>query len=72
MKLFSVWSEGYAATGEQSKAIYHGKWKGKTFADACEAWAKYTGQFSYFNKSSLTYWGCKLYDNGTDARKHFG
>lgn len=32
---FEIWSEGYAATGERSGAIYFGKSIGKTFEDAC-------------------------------------
>lgn len=31
IKQYQIWTEGYAATGESSGAIYHGLSKGKTF-----------------------------------------
>ena len=69
---FEIWSEGYWATGDKDSAGYHGEWEGETFADACEAWASNIQHPEYFNKSRLTYWGCRLFDNEIDARKTFG
>ena len=69
---YPIWSEGFACTGENGKAQYLGKFKGETFAAACEAWANSTDDPNYFDKEQLTYWGCRLYDNKEDASKSFG
>ena len=75
MKEFEIWSEGYAATGEHSEARFHGKMKAESFIQAC---IKFFGNKLDINKDgSMRYtypsiWGCRLYDNETDARKSFG
>lgn len=71
-KTFTVWSEGYSCTGQHSGAQNHGEWQGETFADACQAWADSTSNPELFVREQLTYWGCRLFDNETDARKAFG
>lgn len=71
-KDFNIWSEGLACTGQSGKAQFHGSYKGITFAEACEAWAKSTDDPNYFDRKHLTYWGCKLFNNESDARKSFG
>ena len=35
MKLFEIWIEGYAATGESGVAHKIGEWEAKTFEEAC-------------------------------------
>lgn len=70
---FEVWSEGYITSGERDGATFHGVWDGETFADACQAWADTTTDpRKYFDRERLTYWGCRLFDNETDARKGYG
>lgn len=69
MKHFEIWMEGYAATGERSGTTYHGTILANSFKDAC---VKKFQDDRYFNPKTLTYWGCKLFDNGIDARKNFG
>jgi hypothetical protein len=69
---WSVWMEGYRATGDQSPARYLGEWPGETFSDACAAWADSTRSSGSFDRERLTYWGCRLFDNEQDARKAFG
>ena len=60
-------------TGESGTATKLGRCKGKTFKEACISWAKQNTAFNkYFNVDKLTYWGCRLFDNESDARKAFG
>ena len=68
-KEFAVWSEGYATTGLGGGANFHGKILAKSFKDAC---VKVFRGDKLFDPESLTYWGCKLFDNEADARKSFG
>lgn len=80
-KLYEVWSEGYAATGEHGSAFQltlsteiSTKWKGDTFQKACINALKtlewdMKGYYSYDNNS---YWACRFFDNEKDARKSFG
>lgn len=75
MKAFEVWSEGYAATGEHGSAQLHGIFVGETFRDAVENCVKTwlpSEVRQYYNAERLTYWGCRFFDNETDARKLFG
>jgi hypothetical protein len=69
---FEVWSEGYAITGNSSGATFEGKFKGATFRDACAEWAKTVEEPHLYNAKDNTYWGCRLFDNETDARRSFG
>jgi len=70
---FDIWAEGYRATGQSSGATYLGSEKAETFRQACKKHARKDSQFNYyFNEESMTYWGCKLFDNERDARKSFG
>jgi hypothetical protein len=41
----------------------------ESFEEACEKMMKNS---EYFDRKSLTFWGCRLYDNERDARKGFG
>lgn len=72
--LYEVWSEGYRTNRESSCANYFGKFEGKTFRDA----VKYLRDTidkesrSYIDMRTLTFWGCRFFDNETDARKLFG
>lgn len=71
---WSVWIEGYAATGGSGRATYQGEWPGETFTDACREWAKRSkclGDFSV-RDGLPRYWGCRMYDNESDARRAFG
>jgi hypothetical protein len=73
-KVYEVWSEGYAATGESAGARFHGKFKGMTFKDAVESYINTLSPDAQksFNGERLTYWGCRFFDNEQDARKSFG
>ena len=70
---YEIWSEGFAATGQSGTAHRHGAAEGETFQEACEAFAQADTAFAdYFSAGKLTYWGCKLFDNESDARKRYG
>lgn len=72
---FDVWCEGYRATGEHGTASFLGRFPGATFRDAVitamhqQEWEQRDG---LFNEERLSYWGCKFYDNETDARRRYG
>lgn len=73
MNLFEIWSEGYVVTGNSAGAYYHGSIRAETFREACIKFAEQNSEFKkYFDSDKMTYWGCKLFNNGTDARKSFG
>jgi len=78
MKEYEVWTEGYLATGMEgipAKAQLHGKFKGNSFKEAIQAF-KDTLTDSYsiecVDVENMNFWGCRFFDNETDARKSFG
>ena len=71
MREYKIWSEGYAATGNSSGAVYHGVGFGKTFKEACSRFFALDRTGNY-NENSLTYWGCRLYEHESQARRSFG
>lgn len=83
MKEYEIWSEGYRASGDSGTAHLHAKIYASSFEDAIlkhaiqnEAFYKYLSLGS--NKNSkldgtyYTYWGCRIFDNESEARKSFG
>ena len=68
-KSFDIWSEGFAITGGSSGAHYHGTTSASSFKEACD---KYFKGDSLYDSERMTYWGCRLFDNSSDARKSFG
>jgi hypothetical protein len=73
IKFFDIWSEGYMITGGGGTAHFHGTEKGTTFQEACNTFARFDPEFErYYDSVRMAYWGCKLYDNASDARKSFG
>lgn len=84
---FTIWMEGYAATGESGTAQIVGKAVGKTFDDAVRNYMKshpkhgieentqnrYTTYEAYLNRrSNWNIWACNLYSDEAEARKSFG
>ena len=70
---FEIWSEGYRATGDYGTATYHGTVTARTFRDAVKKYAESNPRFKKdLSLRGLTLWGCKLFDNESDARKSFG
>lgn len=70
---FEIWMEGYAATGEQSPARLVDKSTGWTFYDAVKNLSdrSHKGKFDWYS-GRWSIWGCRLFDNETDARKSYG
>ena len=70
--------EGYLATGGHSNAqqlVNKNEilWEGESFESACEnALNALKWDIKYYDKERNTYWGCRFFDNETDARKSFG
>ena len=72
--VWPIWREGFLCTGMEGvpqKATFHGNWPGKTFRDACVAWAE-KKNISTFDSEKLTDWDCRLFDNEAEAREAFG
>jgi hypothetical protein len=76
LKTYEIWVEGYACTGQSATASLVGSSEGRTFREACLAYAvskkHEDGFINYFNPVDCSYWGCRWFDNETDARKSFG
>lgn len=68
-RTFEIWAEGYRATGDSCPARYIGLVQGATLQEACRRHFK--GHPNY-DKERNTLWGCRLFDNETDARRSFG
>ena len=67
MKNFEIWIKR-VSSHNSNFVTYLGKHDANCFEDACEiALKKCNYDMSYYNKISNTYWGCKLYDNSSDA-----
>ena len=69
MTTFEIWSEGYAVMEGRGTAHHHGNIEANSFKEACDI---FFNNNKLYNPERLTYWGCKLFDNETDARKSFG
>ena len=72
MKTWQIWSEGYMATGGSSGAVYMGKSQGDSFKEACDNFFTSEDQKRSYCSESMTYWGCRLFENESSARKSFG
>lgn len=73
MKTWEIWSEGYRATGESSKAFKLGEGIGETFHEACIDLANRSKYFNtFFNEEQLTHWACRLYATEWQAREVYG
>lgn len=66
---YYIWSEGYVCTGCSGGATYFGCEEANTFQEACD---RHFADDKFYDSSSLTYWGCRLFDNEDDARESFG
>lgn len=73
MKVYDIWAEGYACTGDSAGATLVGQACAETFQEACNKYATYDAGFArLYDPERLTYWGCKLFDNRQDAQVNFG
>lgn len=75
--MYSIWLEGYAATGERGHAEFLGKEEGKTFKEAVRnriGRGDLPQTLTHLDTSAdpPRWWGCRFFDNEKDARKVFG
>lgn len=68
---FQIWIEGWRTTGNDGQAQLYAEKEADSFSQACERVFE-NDTSGNFNQESLTYWGCRLFDNEQDARKRFG
>jgi len=68
-KLYSIYMEGHRASGSSDTASYCGSVTAESFQEACMIIFKDDDDF---DPENLDVWGCRLYDNLTDAQKVFG
>lgn len=69
---FEIWSEGFKTTGMTSNATFHGLFNGESFKDAVKNFKDRSTEGDHVDLTNLTFWGCKLFDNETEARKRHG
>lgn len=70
-----IWAEGYVTNGETSPARLLGKFTAQNFREAVEEFRDSLADDrsrNTVNLDTMTFWGCKLYDNENAARKSFG
>lgn len=80
MRKFEVWTEGYAASGESSGAIFHGSVDADTFDEACikvfgDDLDKDPLQSDGYRRNRdgrMSIWACGCYDDEGEARVSFG
>lgn len=77
MKTYTLWMEGYAATGESGGARCLGSFEAETFVDAVKVWDRECNYDKGFGTLSVSggqasVWGCRIFDNQRDAQRSFG
>lgn len=74
MRIWPLWVEGYAATGESAPAKYLGAFEGETFQDAIQSYKDSLDADTrkYVDVERGTFWGCRFFNREEDARKSFG
>jgi hypothetical protein len=68
LKVYTIWSEGYAATGQHATAFEHGQ----TWASSFDEAVRKLVPGAYQVGERWYTWGCEVFDNEADARKGFG
>ena len=67
---FDIWMEGFKITGQEAQAqLVARNAPGENFLDAAR---RHYGSDPHFDPEKGTYWGCKLFDNESEARRCFG
>lgn len=73
---YGLWREGFAVTGNSGKAKYLGRYKAKTFEEACEKWAEtlHESDRRFYKRigNEASFCGCRIFDNEEEARRAFG
>ncbi len=68
----NLWCEGYAATGQSSKATFCGEFEAVDLKDAVRQYKKSRYDTNVIDVENLTEWGCRFFDNEADARRSYG
>lgn len=74
LREWEVWQEGYASTGNSSGHVFLGRASAHTFANACLRVIKepHPDLEQQYDARKNTVWGCRLFDNASDAARSFG
>lgn len=75
MGKIQLWSEGYACNGQSSGATFHGEFEADDMRGAVKLFKEsLTDEYSIscVDIENLNVWGCRFFDNETDAKKSFG
>lgn len=76
MTAWDIWAEGFASNGglESATRLTKTPVEADTFDEAVVKHVESASDSHLFHKkdSGWTYWGCRLFDNETDARASFG
>lgn len=73
-KQYEIWCEGFVTMESKSGAQLLGKIRATSFKSAAVEFFEHYGESvnKYFDRESMSFYGCKLFDNEADARKTFG
>jgi hypothetical protein len=67
-KLYEIWCEGDPRLGYTACHLGYGK--GTSLQEACDDWSsRHKYFYEHFDPHTMTYCGCKVHDNETDARE---
>ena len=73
IKYFSIWTEGYAATGESGGPTFMGTGRGRTFDEAVEDLkAREPSHYWSGTGAESRYWGCRVFESQAEAAVSFG
>ena len=75
MSAYQIWMEGFRITGDVGTARMLGVIQAESFAEACDKLCsppEWQAQHGNYDKERRTVWGCRLFDNETDARRSYG
>ena len=74
LKSYSIFIEGYVATGQAAGAEKIGTALGTTFREAAIAFSESPEAVGYgnFDEHYLAFWGCRVFNNLEDAQRRFG
>lgn len=72
IRRWNIWAEGFRATGQSGKALLIDSVVADSFKSAVAKLKEHPYHGQYINVDSLTYWGCRLFDNESDSRTRFG
>lgn len=73
IKSYEIWVEGFNVTGNESLASLAGTSQGASFKEACAYFAECDVSWAkHYDAANNTWWGCRLFENESEARVAFG